>query len=324
MARSGKSLKILFISDPLEKFDPVAETTLFIMREAQKRGHQIFSTTPPELNAKGPKVNGRVKKIKITQPRKRDWFQVIEESRKPLTYFDAIMLRKDPPFDTNYLHHLYLLELVSGEVYMMNHPSGILVANEKLFPLPFTDRIPETLVSAHPRELSQFVEKHPKGTIIKPLQEAGGRGIFYIKNPKSDNIRVILETATENFSKYVIAQAYLPAAKKGDKRILLLGQEVLGAFIRKPVSGEHRANLHAGGSAHPAKVSRKDQELVGLLAPSLVRLGLDFVGLDIIGDSLIEVNITSPMGIHEINKTAKTHCEKKVLNYLEDRVNNLF
>jgi len=318
MPPQRKTLKILYIADPLANFDPVAETTLYIMKEAQRRGHKNFVTTPQGISAHNATVVGRVESLRVLGGKKKNWYEISTPKRTELKRFDAILLRKDPPFDTNYINHLYLLELVSGEVYLMNHPSGILMANEKIMPLPFTGRTPPTLISADDRELSAFIQKQGKGTIIKPLGEAGGRGVFYIRDPLSENIRVILETATAGFTRHVVAQAYVPQGKRGDKRILLLGQEILGAFLRKPAKGEHRANLHAGGSALPAKISRKDREIIELLRPNLARMGLDFVGLDIIGDSLIEVNVTSPMGIHEINKVHHTRCEGKILDYIEE------
>lgn len=319
MVRRKKKLKILIVADPLDHFDPVAETSLFVMREAHRRGHEIFTTTPLEISSLRSQVWGHVHKIEILKSRKNSWYRILSTKRRELKSFDAILLRKDPPFDLGYLHHLYLLEMISSEVYMMNHPTGIMVANEKLLPLPLGKLTPETLVSAHPKDLMDFIQDHPKGTILKPMGEAGGRGIFYLRGPKADNIKVTLEAATQGWSQYVIAQSYLTAARRGDKRILLLGREVLGSFLRRPAPGEHRANLHAGGTAHPAPLTRQDQDLVAILLPLLEKLQLDFVGLDIIGGSLIEINVTSPMGIYEVNQTAKTRCERNFVNFLETK-----
>lgn len=320
MPSRKRPLKILFVTDPLTRFDPVAETTLYLMKEADRRGHGVYVTNSTGLSARGKGVWAQIQVIEVQEVGKKDWYRVKQTSKAELKSFDAILLRKDPPFDMNYLHHLYLLDMVAGEVYMMNHPGGILMANEKLFPLPFTRIVPETLISADLKELLEFIQNHPQGTILKPLEEAGGRGVFYLRNPKADNIRVLLETATQGFSRHVVAQAYLSAARQGDKRIMLVGPEILGAFLRKPAPGEHRANLHAGGKAVPASVTRRDRELVKRLCPTLAKLGLDFVGLDLIGDRLIEVNVTSPMGIHEINQTSQKKSEDQVLDFIEKKV----
>ena len=319
MARGKKSLKILFVADPLDRFDPVAETSLYLMREAQRRGHQIFCTEPKDLSARGTQVLAQAHRLKVLGKGKKDWYRIVSTKRLEVKSFDAVLLRKDPPFNMPYLHHLYLLEIISDEVYMMNHPSGVIIGNEKLLPLPFLAKTPDTLVSARRDELLKFIEGQKQGAILKPLSEAGGRGIFWVPRGKANNLNVILETMTQGYTRHVVAQTYLPEARRGDKRILLIGEEILGAFVRIPAQGEHRANLHAGGVAKPTQLTSKDLELVGLLRPVLGRLGLDFVGLDIIAGSLIEVNVTSPMGIHEINQTSRARCERKVLNYLEER-----
>jgi glutathione synthase len=320
MARRKNSLKILFVADPLESFNPASETTLYLMKESARRGHRLFHCRPQDLSAQSDEVITRCREVQIQRGQGPSWFRTGPIQRIRGKSFSAILLRKDPPFDQNYLHHLYLLELISNEVYMMNHPSGILVGNEKLIPLPFHNRVPQTLVSASKEELQNFIRKQKKGAVIKPLNYAGGRGVYRIQNLQSENCNVILEAATQGFTHHVVAQAYLPAAKQGDKRIMLLGQEVLGAFARVPAPGEHRANLHAGGRAKKVRLTRQDLELVALLRPTLEHLGLDFVGLDVIGGKLIEVNVTSPMGLNEINQTSGGRSESKVLDFIENRV----
>jgi glutathione synthase len=320
MARRKKSLKFLFVADPLENFDPKAETTLYLMKEATRRGHGVFHCQPKDLSAQSDDIITHCREVRIHPGRRSAWFRTGAVQRKNGKGFSAILLRKDPPFDQNYLHHLYLLELISQQVYMMNHPSGILAGNEKLIALPFHNKVPATLVSASKEELHRFIHKQKKGTVIKPLNYAGGKGVFRIQNLHSENCNVILESATQGFTQHVVAQAYLPVVKQGDKRIMLLGQGVLGAFARIPAPGEHRANLHAGGRAKRARITRQDLELVALLRPTLEHLGLDFVGLDIIGEKLIEVNVTSPMGLNELNKTCGGRSESRVLDFIEEKV----
>jgi len=315
-----KTLRLLFVADPLERFNPERETTLWIMREAQRRGYEIYATTPEALSAKTRDVYGTCLKLKILPPGKLPWYQILLSQRREVKSFDAVLLRKDPPFDRAYLHHLQLLDLISSEVYMMNHPRGILTMGEKFFPLFYPGLSPETLVSCDENEILNFIARHPKGSILKPIGSSGGRGVYWIQGDKSPNLKVLLEDATQEFRRYVILQPYLPEVKRGDKRILLLGKHTLGAFLRKPAAGEHRANLHAGGSLHPTKVSSSEAKIVAALGPELRRLGLDLVGLDLIGPYLTEVNITSPMGLAELSKTGHPEASAQVLDFIEKRI----
>ncbi len=319
MSRRRKSLKLLFVADPLGNFHPQRETTLFLMEEAQRRGHRIFATTPDRLSSRGREPEALIQELKILGIGKTPWHRVLGEKRLALRSCDAILLRKDPPFDQDYLHHLYLLEPLSGDVYMMNHPRGILEANEKLFPLRFPELTPPTVVSAEFAVLRDFIAAQPAGAVLKPINSSGGRGIFFLPSERSENFKVILETATNNFAHHVVAQRFLPEIRRGDKRILLLGGEILGSFVRLPAKGEHRANLHSGGSAHPSPVTAFDRSLVAALQPSLRALGLDFVGLDVIGKYLTEVNVTSPMGLAEIKATQGSHPQIQVIDFIEKR-----
>jgi len=320
MSRRRKSLKLLFIADPLANFHPQRETTLFLMEEAQRRGHQIFATMPERLSSRGREPEALTQELKILGIGKNPWHRVLSEKRRALRSCDAILLRKDPPFDQNYLHHLYLLEALDGDVYMMNHPRGVLEANEKLFPLRFPELTPPTVISAEFAVLRDFVAAQPEGAVIKPINSSGGRGIFFLREEQSENFKVILETATDNYTRHVVAQRFLPEIRRGDKRVLLLGGEVLGSFVRLAAKGEHRANLHSGGSAHPSPVMASDRRIVATLQPSLRALGLDFVGLDVIGKYLTEVNVTSPMGLAEIWATQGGRPQNQVIDFIEKKL----
>jgi len=319
MSRRRKSLKLLFVADPLENFHPERETSLLLMREAARRGHQVFAATPARLSANGRRLTAAAQQLAILGIGKSPWHRAAAVKPREVAFFDAVLLRKDPPFDAEYLNHLYLLDLLSSEVYMMNHPAGVLTANEKIFPLRFPDLIPDTLVSAEFGALCDFIREQAHGAVIKPTNSSGGRGIFYLRREGADNFRVILETATADFTRHVIAQAFLPEIRKGDKRIMLLDGEILGCFIRKPARGEHRANLHSGGSAHSSPLKPSDVKIVERLRPSLKASGLDFVGLDIIGNRLTEVNVTSPMGLAEINAASGGRSEVKVIEFIEKK-----
>ena len=320
MPRRKKSLKILFVADPLANFNPRRETTLFLMKEAARRGHEVYATTPVELGTYGKEVYANCRKLKILGIGKTQWYKNLLEQRREIKSFDAILLRKDPPFDAEYLHHLQLLDLVSNQVYMMNHPRGILIASEKIEPLLFPAIVPETLISADEAELLRFVNAHPAGSILKPIGMSGGRGVYHIAGPKSPNIRVILDSLTAGFRRHIIAQPFLKQVRQGDKRILTLGQKFLGAFLRKPAPGDHRANLHSGGSLHAAKINARDRQIISILQDPLSELGLDFVGLDIIGGYLTEINTTSPMGLAELKDTGTQGAEAHVLDFIERRI----
>ncbi len=176
------------------------------------------------------------------------------------------------------------------------------------------------MVASSEADLTRFIEAHPTGVIVKPIGLSGGRGVFLIQGPKSPNLRVILESVTEDFTRHVIAQTYLPQVQQGDKRILTLGQKFLGVFLRKPAKGEHRANLHSGGTLHPGKLDKRDRQILTVLQPKLDELGLDFVGLDVIGGFLTEINITSPMGIAEMRDTGNPGGERLILDFIERRI----
>lgn len=320
MPRAKKSLKILFIADPLERFHPDRETTLFLMKEAERRGHDVYAATPLDLGTRGKELFAHCKKLKILGIGKTPWHKVLLRQRREVKSFDAVLLRKDPPFDTNYFQHLLLLDLAAKEVYMMNHPRGILLAGEKTLPLLFREIVPDTLISAREDELSRFVEEQKGGTVLKPIGQSGGRGIFLVDKKNPVNRKVILEAVTEDFSRHVIAQTFLPEVSRGDKRILLLGGKFLGVFTRKPAKGEHRANLHSGGTAHRAALTPRDRQIITILQPQLKELGLDFVGLDVIGGLLTEINVTSPMGLAELKETGHTGAEKTVIDFIERRI----
>lgn len=322
MARSKARLNLLFITDPLSQFDIRRETTLWIMSEAAKRGHGIFVSGPKDLSVRDGEVRALAKKIRVLKPGMTQWYREEKSERRPVTDFDALLLRKDPPFDLAYLRHLELLAMAEGLVYMMNSPQGILLGNEKLLPMLWPQIAPATLISANRQELIEFVAQQKSGAILKPLGSSGGRGVFFIKNTKAPNLGVILESITQEFNTPIIAQAYAPVHRAGDRRVMLLGGEILGSFVRRPAQGEHRANLHSGGAAYPSRITAQDRALVKRIQPVLEALGLDFVGLDLIGGTLIEVNVTSPMGLNEMNQTGYPRSEVKLVDFLEKRVKN--
>lgn len=254
-----------FVADPAAHFDLEAETTLFLIREIKRRGHSVFLCEPKDLFLKQNEV----------------WAKGI-----PLKTLDCLFLRKDPPFDIDYLHHLYLLMKLEGKVLMINKPSAILQHDEKLSALNFPF-VPKTLVSADRVQISKWGKQFRNGIVVKPIGEGGGRGITR-KPPKKGG-------------PLVICQEFLAAAKKGDKRILIWNGKILGAFLRVPKKGEFRANLHQGGRYVPCILTAREKKIAATVGLWAKKQGLYFVGLDVIGGYLTEINVTSPMGIREVN-----------------------
>jgi glutathione synthase len=213
----------------------------------------------------------------------------------------------------------HLLSLVDEQkCFVMNHPRGLREANEKLYALRFPEQIPQTLVSSNMQQLKNFMEQHGGEMIIKPLDGAGGSGVFYL-NRQDRNTNSILEAATNNGQRLVMGQRYLPEIRQGDKRIIVLNGEPLGAVLRVPLEEEIRGNIHVGGQCVRAEVTSRDQEICKALSPLLLQDGLYFVGLDVIGNYLTEVNVTSPTGIQEINSLNGVRLESQVIDFIEKK-----
>lgn len=305
--------------DPLENFNPEAETTLFFMAEAQARGHRLFAFTLPGLSCETDSLWGEALEIKVLGVGKRPFYRVLQKKRVRLSDLDALFLRKDPPVDVRFIQHLYLLERLTGKVFMMNDPRAILAASEKVYPMKFSEFIPETCITSQWDRAARFAGKQKKGVILKPLNGAGGEGIFYAR-PGDSNLKVAFDFLSQNQSQYVVCQEYLPEVKRGDKRVLLLGGEILGYFLRIPQPGEHRANLHRGGRLKACSLTSEEKRISREVGRVLNEGGMSFVGLDFIGERLTEVNVTSPMGIREVNQTMKVKSEKAVIDFVESKV----
>ncbi|MBF0493239.1 MAG: glutathione synthase [Deltaproteobacteria bacterium] len=315
-------MKIGFIGDPLIHFDPDKETTLFLMLEAQKRGHSIIFFTLADLYYEGDQLFAETSILKILGIGKRPFYKVLQSQKMALENLDVLFLRKDPPVDMSYIDHLHLLQALSGKVLLVNDPLGILEASEKIFPLNFKDLIPQSCVTRSPKKIQEFASRFSQGVVLKPLNSSGGRGVFYC--PKGDsNLAVAFEQLSHEGQLYVIVQEYLPEVKKGDKRVMLLDGEILGYFARIPAKSGHRANLHSGGSLKPCSLSKREKDMALSLGMVLKEKGLYFVGLDLIGERLTEINVTSPMGLREINLTQAMKSKKsevRVLDWVESQV----
>ncbi|MFN7134173.1 MAG: glutathione synthase, partial [Myxococcales bacterium] len=245
-------------------------------------------------------------------------FRVLRTEELPVGALDVLFMRKDPPVDVDFLHATQLVELVRGRrpVYV-NAPSGMRSANEKLWALQFPQLCPETLVSRDPEALKAFVRRQPHGAVLKPVDGFGGRGVLRAA-PGDLNLNALVEVSTAAGTAWVVAQRFVPESAGGDKRILLVGGEPVGAVLRVPSGDDFRCNMAMGGSAEQTGLGARDLEICRALGPELVRLGLEFVGIDVIGEHLIEVNVTSPTGLEEAERLGTPGAAARVLARVEE------
>lgn len=306
---------LVFVMDPLDSIDIEADTTFVLMLEAQRRGHRVWVADPGDLGVREgrPFVTAQPVKLRREVGNHADLGEAVLLDLEEQA--DAVFQRVDPPVDAAYVTATQILTLCSRAL-VLNRPESILSANEKLYALNFADLMPETLVTRHIADLRGFMEALHGEMIVKPLDGRGGEGIFHCR-ADDRNLQSILEQSTDFESRPTMAQRYLPDVRRGDKRILLVEGEPIGAILRVPADGETRANLHVGGSAVATKLDEKDQRIVERLAPSLRRDGLFFVGIDVIGGFLTEVNVTSPTGIQEANALGGERLEARVLDGVE-------
>jgi len=312
-----KPLKIGVVMDPVEKINIDKDTTFVLMLEAQQRGHEIYFMELDDLFIRGGMAHGRYRRLMLA--RTAQHYRLGDECTGALEDFDSVWMRKDPPFDLKFFFATHLLSLIDpGKCFVMNNPRGLREANEKLYALRFPEQIPQTLVSSNIERLKAFMTELGGELIVKPLDGCGGSGVFYL-NEQDRNTNSILEAATDNGRRLVMGQRYLPEIRQGDKRIIVLNGEPLGAVLRVPTESETRGNIHVGGTCVKTEVAERDREICTALAPLLRADGLYFVGLDVIGSFLTEVNVTSPTGIQEINALDGVHLESHVIDFVEQQ-----
>jgi glutathione synthase len=315
---AGSIYKFAFVMDPLDTVLVDKDTTFVMMLEAQARGHQIFFVSLKDIYCLGPRPLCRAARCEVR--RATDHYRLFDNAEMPLDAFDAVFMRKDPPADSNYLYATMLLSLIdSRSTFVMNGPDGLREANEKLYQLNFPSVIPPTMVTYEIARLKRFMEEQGGEIVVKPLDGHGGEGVFVLTRGDR-NLNAILETATHLETRPIMAQRYILEVRKGDKRLIVLDGEPLGCTLRVPMAAEHRGNIHVGGTCVKAEVTARDREICRVLKPRLHRDRLYFVGLDIIGDFLTEVNVTSPTGVQEINRLDGVKLEERVIDFVEARV----
>lgn len=315
------ALKFGVVMDPVENINIDKDTTFVLMLEAQQRGHEVFIMDLDDLYIRGGTPYGRYRRLQLA--RATPHYQLGEFTDGGLADFDTVWMRKDPPFDMKFFFATHLLSLIDpSRCFVMNDPKGLREANEKLYALRFPEQIPQTLVTSDMQRLKDFMEEHGGEMIIKPLDGCGGSGVFYL-NTRDRNTNAILEAATDNGRRMIMGQRYLPEIRQGDKRIIVLDGAPLGAVLRVPLETETRGNIHVGGQCVRTQVTERDREICAALAPLMQADGLYFVGLDVIGNYLTEVNVTSPTGIQEINALNGVRLESQVIDFVEQRVEKI-
>ena len=310
---------ILFIMDPIASVNPKKDSTLAMMIAAQKNNWQLYYAEQQDLYVDNgrPFVTRRAVVIDLSRV---DWYQLGDAQTVALNELDVVMMRKDPPFDNEYIYSTYILELAErlGSL-IVNKPQSLRDANEKLFTAWFPECTPDTVVSRRADILRDFIVKHGD-TILKPLDGMGGTSIFRVK-ANDPNVGVIIETLTEHGKVTAMAQKFIPEIKQGDKRILVIdGKPIPYGLARIPASGETRGNLAAGGTGVAVPLSESDYRIVERVAPTLVEKGLIFVGLDVIGSSLTEINVTSPTCIREIDAAYNTDIAAQLMRAIEAKL----
>jgi glutathione synthase len=316
-----RKLKIGVVMDPVDKIDIDKDTTFVLMLEAQQRGHEIYFMEIDDLFLRGGTPHGRYRRLELA--RAKPHCRLGELKTGALEDFDSVWMRKDPPFDMKFFFTTHLLSLIDERrCFLLNNPKGLREANEKLYALRFPEQIPQTLVASDMESLKAFMVELGGEMIVKPLDGCGGRGVFYLSD-QDRNTNSILEAATDNGRRLIMAQRYLPEIRQGDKRIIVLNGEPLGAVLRVPLESETRGNIHVGGQCVKTDITERDREICGALAPLLRADGLYFTGLDVIGSFLTEVNVTSPTGIQEVNALNGVRLESQVIDFVEQQVEKL-
>ncbi len=311
-------MKLGVIMDPIEGINTKKDSTFAMLLAAQQREWDIFYMELSDLYLKEDNVYAHMRHLTVADNDK-DWFTFHGKERRPLADLDTILMRKDPPFNMEYIYTTYLLEYAErAGVLVVNNPGSLRDSNEKLFACYFPHCAPPTLVTRNSDSIKEFIDEH-EDIILKPLDGMGGQSIFRT-HATDHNTNVIIESLTDHGNRFAMAQKYIPEISEGDKRILLIdGKPVDYALARIPIAGETRGNLAAGATGKGVELNQRDRWICEQVGPELNRRGLLFVGLDVIGDYLTEINVTSPTCIRELDAIYKIDIAGKLMDAIEQK-----
>lgn len=313
-------LKLGVIMDPIGSINIKKDTTFAMLLEAQARNWDIFYMELEDLSIRDGSSRGNMHRLKVTD-KVAKWYSLSDATEADLSSLDVILMRKDPPVDAQYYYVTHILELAQRDgVKVINKPQALRDANEKLFTAWFPQCVPPSLVSRRQESLVEFAKQY-QDVILKPLDSMGGASIFRITDGDA-NTNVIIETLTHNQQRYIMAQQYIPEIRDGDKRILLIdGEPIPYALARVPKKGETRGNLALGATGVGIELSERDRWICQQVAPKLREMGLTFVGLDVIGDYLTEINVTSPTCVRELDSLYGLNIAARLMDYIESQMN---
>ncbi len=310
------SLAVAIQMDPISGVDINADSTFVMALEAQKRGHGLYHYLPQDLSFRHNRLFARVQPLEVRREH-GSHFTLGREEMVDLATMDVVLMRQDPPFDMAYITATHLLEHIHPTTLVVNDPVSVRNAPEKLFVTHFSELMPPSLITSDRDEILAFRKEH-KDIILKPLFGNGGAGVFHLA-PDDENLNSLLEMFTEMYREPIIAQRYLPEVRAGDKRIILVDGKPMGGVSRVPEPGEARANFHSGGRAEKTDLTKRELQICEAIGPTLKERGLIFVGIDVIGDYMTEINVTSPTGIQEINHLNGISIEVAIWDAIEER-----
>jgi glutathione synthase len=310
-------LAVAIQMDPIETINIDADSTFVLGLEAQRRGHTLYHYLPRQLSLREGRLTARARPLQLRRERGRH-FALGAAAILELAAMDVILMRQDPPFDMAYITATHLLEHLRDKVLVVNDPVSVRNAPEKLFATHFPGLMPPTLITSDRDEITAFRREHGD-IILKPIFGNGGVGVFRL-TPADENLNALLELFTQLYREPIIVQRYLPEVRQGDKRIVLVEGMPMGGVLRVPAVGEARANLHVGGKAVKTTLTPREREICAAIGPTLKARGLVLVGIDVIGDYLTEINVTSPTGIQEIDRLDGVAIERDVWDAIEARL----
>jgi glutathione synthase len=311
------ALNVAVQMDPIEAIAPRGDSTFALMLEAQARGHRLDYYSPPSLSMRDNRIVADVQPVEVMDRDRGEHFRLGTSREADLSTYDVVLMRQDPPFDMNYITLTHLLERIHPGTFVVNPPAAVRNAPEKLLVTEFPDLMPPTLVTRDRARIAAFRREHGD-IILKPLYGNGGAGVFHIGDGDM-NLAALIELFEQSFREPFVVQRYLPEVRKGDKRIIIVDGEPAGAINRVPAAGEARSNLHVGGRPELASLTRREREICARIAPALRARDMIFVGIDVIGDYLTEINVTSPTGIREIKRFGGPDIAKMIWEAIERR-----